>query len=215
MAKRLVILVSGNGSNAQAIIDACASRQINANVHAVISNKPDAYALTRAKRSQIDAIGISHKDFDSRESFDEKLLEIVNSYTPDLVILAGFMRILTDSFVNAYAGKLLNIHPSLLPKYPGLNTHKRALENHDEKHGSTVHFVTAELDGGPLVLQSQLKIVSDDTVESLAQRVAQTEWQIYPSVVEWFCNERLRVENESVFLDSIELPKGGLVNEIN
>jgi phosphoribosylglycinamide formyltransferase-1 len=125
------------------------------------------------------------------------------------------MRILTDSFVNAYAGKLLNIHPSLLPKYPGLNTHKRALENHDEKHGSTVHFVTAELDGGPLVLQSQLKIVSDDTVESLAQRVAQTEWQIYPSVVEWFCNERLRVENESVFLDSIELPKGGLVNEIN
>jgi phosphoribosylglycinamide formyltransferase-1 len=211
--KRIVILVSGNGSNAQAIIDGCLNGNINADVVALVSNKVDAYALERARFHGIDAIGISHTDFDSRESFDTKLLEVIEAYSPDLVVLAGFMRILTESFVNAFAGRLLNIHPSLLPKYPGLHTHQRAIDNKDDNHGSTVHFVTAELDGGPLVLQSQVAIEEKDSSESLAQRVAKTEWQIYPTVVEWFCADRLRVENDVVFLDGTELSKGGLVYE--
>lgn len=213
MSKGIVILVSGNGSNAQAIIDACEQGVIKGKVRAIISNQPTAYALKRASNHNIDAIVMSHKDFPDRESFDKELLLITQSYQPDLVVLAGFMRILTPHFVRALAGKLLNIHPSLLPKYPGLNTHQRALDNHDTEHGSSVHFVTAELDGGPIVLQGKIAIGEKDTAETLASRLAQIEWQIYPKVVEWFCDDRLVMQGKNVILDTKTLSKGGIVYE--
>jgi len=213
MSKRIVILVSGNGSNAQAIIDACKSQRINGEVLAIISNKDDAYALQRARSHNIDAIALSHKNYPDRESFDQALLKKVKHYQPDLVVLAGFMRILSPPFVHALAGKLLNIHPSLLPKYPGLNTHQRALDNRDEKHGCSVHFVTTELDGGPVVLQGLIDIVEQDTAQTLAARLAQTEWKIYTKVVEWFCNDRLGLKDDTVILDNKTLPKGGIVYE--
>ncbi|WP_371193012.1 phosphoribosylglycinamide formyltransferase [Glaciecola sp. SC05] len=213
MSKRIVILVSGNGSNAQAIIDACNNGRIKASVVALISNKKDAFGLQRARKHNIDAISISHTDYGDRESFDLSLLEIIQSYRPDLVVLAGFMRILSSHFVDAFAGKLLNIHPSILPKYPGLHTHQRALDNGDKVHGSSVHFVTAELDGGPVVLKGIIDIMPQDDANSLATRLASTEWQIYPSVVEWFCDDRLTLIGDEVLLDNKTLPKGGIVYE--
>ncbi|MGQ8363751.1 phosphoribosylglycinamide formyltransferase [Glaciecola sp. 1036] len=211
--KKVVLLISGNGSNAQAIIDACAEGKINADVVAVISNKPDAFGLERAESANIPAILIDHKTFNDRQAFDQALKDKILSYSPDLVVLAGFMRILTADFVNAFNGKMLNIHPSLLPKYPGLHTHKRALENGDQYHGVSVHFVTDELDGGPIVLQSRIEVLSNDTETSLAQRVAQNEWIIYPLVVSWFCAERLKMQENSALLDNKKLSKTGLQYE--
>jgi phosphoribosylglycinamide formyltransferase-1 len=213
MPKRIVILVSGNGSNAQAIIDACLNGRINAKVVAVISNKIDAYALIRARKHHIDAISISHKDFTSRESFDQRLFDTMQRYAPDLVVLAGFMRILTNAFVSAFSGRMLNIHPSLLPKYPGLATHQRAIDNGDLEHGSTVHFVTAELDGGPIVISSRVSIHPEDDAASLTERVAKTEWQIYPTAVEWFCKDMLQLVNGNVILNGKPIPEGGILYE--
>lgn len=213
MSKRIVILVSGNGSNAQAIIDGCVSGRIKGVVVAIVSNNKDAYALERARQHNIDGVWISHNDFIDRASFDHELLNTVQSYRPDLVVLAGFMRILTDLFVNAFNGQLINIHPSLLPKYRGLNTHQRAIDNHDHEHGCSVHFVSAELDGGPVVLQGKIYIEAQENAQSLAIRLASVEWRIYPTVVEWFCNDRLQLVDDVVYLDSETLPKGGIVYE--
>jgi phosphoribosylglycinamide formyltransferase-1 len=213
MQKRIVILVSGAGSNAQAIIDHCAAGTINGKVVAVISNRPDAYALERAKKSNIEAICLDHMSFSKREEFDKALLDLLLSLTPDLVVLAGFMRILSPECVQHFEGKMLNIHPSLLPKYPGLNTHQRAIDNADPFHGASVHFVTAELDGGPVVIQSHLPIESCDTAETLTNRVAQTEWQIYPEAVKWFCDGRLQMQAGCVNLDNKTLPKSGIKYE--
>ncbi|MFC4699301.1 phosphoribosylglycinamide formyltransferase [Glaciecola siphonariae] len=210
MTKRIVILVSGNGSNAQAIIDQCEQGKINGEVVAVVSNKASAFALKRAQAHHIEAVCIPHQDFVSREAFDAFLLHKVQEFRPDLVVLAGFMRILSPAFVDALSTKLLNIHPSLLPKYPGLNTHQRAIENGDTEHGSSVHFVTAELDGGPVVLQSKVAIHPHDTAQTLAQRLAQTEWQIYPRVVEWFCDGRLVFDGKHLSFDGSEVPIGGV-----
>ena len=152
---RLVVLISGSGSNLQAIIDACLSGYINAEVAAVISNKADAYGLTRAKHAGIATQVLDHKQFASREEYDVALGQLISDFTPDLVVLAGFMRILTPSLVQKFKGKMLNIHPSLLPKYQGLNTHQRAIDANDAEHGVSVHFVTEELDGGPVVCQAR------------------------------------------------------------
>lgn len=213
MLKRIVILVSGYGSNAQAIIDACESGEINGEVVAIISNKPDAYALERAYQHNIAAHSLSHQDFIDRESFDHRLLTFINRYQPDLLVLAGFMRILTTNFVAQFSGRLLNIHPSLLPKYTGLNTHQRALNNGDEEHGCSVHFVTAELDGGPVVLQSKIRILPNDNAELLAKRLAICEWRVYPLVLAWFCDGRLQLIDDHVILDNETLPKGGIMYE--
>jgi len=211
MQKRIVILVSGAGSNAQAIIEDCAAGKINGKVVAVISNRPDAYALERAKNANIEAICLDHKVFSDREEFDNALLTRLISLRPDLLVLAGFMRILGPEFVQHFEGKMLNIHPSLLPNYPGLNTHQRAIDNSDALHGASVHFVTAELDGGPVVIQSQIRIEPSDTAETLTRRVAQTEWHIYPEAVRWFCDGRLKMQSGRVCLDNKTLPKSGII----
>ncbi|HEY7774871.1 MAG TPA: phosphoribosylglycinamide formyltransferase [Marinagarivorans sp.] len=205
---RIVVLISGSGSNLQAIIDGCNDGQIKGQVVAVISNRPDVKGLERARNHGIDAITLDHQNFECREAFDRALAEQIDSYAPDLVILAGFMRILTPEFTGQYLGRMLNIHPSLLPKYPGLHTHRRALEAGDNEHGVTVHFVTAELDGGPAIAQARVKVLSHDTEASLSAKVLAQEHRIYPMVAGWFCEGRLSLSNNKALLDGqpINLP---------
>ncbi|MCF6435155.1 phosphoribosylglycinamide formyltransferase [Pseudoalteromonas sp. MMG022] len=206
---RLVVLISGSGSNLQAIIDACQSNQIKGEVVAVISNKEQAYGLTRAANASIETKVLSHKAFATREDYDVELASLIDSFNPDLVVLAGFMRILTPSLVQKFKGKMLNIHPSLLPKYQGLNTHQRAIDAKDDVHGVSVHFVTEELDGGPVVLQAKVPILADDTAQTLAQRVHEQEHIIYPLVVQWFSEHRLTMEADYAVFDNQPLPAQG------
>ncbi len=201
MAKTIVVLISGSGSNLQALIDACSNGKINGRIAAVISNRPDVKGLERAANAGIEAITLDHKTFDGREAFDAALAECIDQFQPDLVVLAGFMRILTPSFTQHYLGKMLNIHPSLLPKYPGLHTHQRALEAGDKEHGVTVHFVTAELDGGPAVVQAKVPVIDGDDANSLAARVLEQEHIIYPQAVSWFVDGRLQLEGNRALLD--------------
>ncbi|MEO3356016.1 phosphoribosylglycinamide formyltransferase [Acinetobacter haemolyticus] len=194
---RIAVLVSGNGSNLQALIDTNLSGQIIG----VLSNKADAYALQRAEDANIATAVISHKDFPTRESFDEAMHQQLIAWQVDLVILAGFMRILTPNFVSKWQGKMLNIHPSLLPFYKGVNTHQRVLNTGDRLHGCTVHFVTAELDAGQSIAQSAIQVSLNDTVEILAQRVHQLEHFIYPQVVQWFCTGQLTWKNGQAYFN--------------
>ncbi|KMT66374.1 phosphoribosylglycinamide formyltransferase [Catenovulum maritimum] len=209
-SKKIVVLISGSGSNLQAIIDACISQQINGVISAVISNKADAYGLTRAQNANIQTHVVDHKAFDSREAYDKVLADKIELHNPDLVVLAGFMRILTPEFVQRFAGKMLNIHPSLLPKYQGLNTHQRALDAKDKEHGVSVHFVTEELDGGPVVCQAAIEITAEDTADTLAARIHTKEHIIYPLVVEWFCDNKLTMDNSLVFLNGEQLEATGI-----
>lgn len=205
--KRILVLVSGSGSNLQSIIDKCESNYIDGTVVGVISNVPEVYALERARRHNIPSLVVDHKRYESRESFDEALAKSVHSFSPDLIILAGFMRILSEAFVVQFQGKVLNIHPSLLPKYPGLHTHKKAIQNKDSFHGASIHFVNAELDGGPVVLQSIVNVEVCDTIDTLQSKVANTEWQIYPLVIKWFCQEALRLKQDKVWFDNNSIEK--------
>ncbi|NCP63235.1 MAG: phosphoribosylglycinamide formyltransferase [Paraglaciecola sp.] len=207
--KSLVVLVSGNGSNLQAIIDACKAQRINGEIVAVISNKPNVYALKRAESANIPAIVVEANKLTSREAYDQILLSEILKYSPDLVILAGFMRILSAEFVQGFQGKMLNIHPSLLPKYKGLHTHQRAIDAGDDEHGASVHFVTAELDDGPVILQSRVPIFAEDDSDELASRVLEQERQMYPLVISWFCQGRLIMNNNKAYLDGIELEEQG------
>jgi len=197
----LVVLISGNGSNLQAIIDAIRHQELKAEVRAVISNNPDAYGLTRAREAGIPAISLDHRNYPSREAYDQELRVLIDRYQPQLVVLAGFMRILTAEFVKHYHGRMLNIHPSLLPKYQGLNTHRRVLEAGDTIHGVSVHFVTPELDGGPVILQAEVPVHPGDTTDDLAQRVHRQEHVIYPLVIRWFSEGRLSLHNNRVLFD--------------
>ena len=205
----VVVLLSGTGSNLQALIDSNDVKQSSANIRAVISNRADAYGLQRAKDAGIDTRVLDHKAFEGREAFDAALIEIIDTFNPQLVVLAGFMRILSTDFVRHYQGRLLNIHPSLLPKYKGLHTHQRALEAADSEHGCSVHFVTEELDGGPLVVQAVIPVESDDSPHSLAQRVHTQEHQIYPLAVRWFAEGRLSLDEQGALLDGQLLPASG------
>ena len=209
MPCNVVVLISGSGSNLQALIDSIAHDGNPARIAAVICNRADAYGLQRAKQAGIATELLDHKQFDGREAFDTALIQAIDAHQPDLVVLAGFMRILTPGFVQHYAGRLLNIHPSLLPKHKGLHTHQRALEAGDSEHGCSVHFVTEELDGGPLVVQAVLPVMADDTAESLARRVHQQEHQIYPLAVRWFAEGRLRLGAQGAMLDGQPLPASG------
>jgi len=184
--KNIVVLVSGNGSNLQAIIEYLKYNKEIGVVSAVISNKASAFALERAKAHSIDAIFVDPKDFNTREDYDLKLATIAEIYNPTLIVLAGFMRILSRQFVCQFKGRLINIHPSLLPKYTGLNTHTRAIENNDIKHGTSVHFVTEELDGGPLIAQAELNLIENESSRALADRVQSLEYKLYPWVIELF-----------------------------
>ena len=205
----VVVLISGSGSNLQALIDSIAREGVPARIAAVISNRADAYGLVRAQNAGIATRVLDHKQFDGREAFDAALVEAIDGFDPQLVVLAGFMRILTGGFVRHYEGRLLNIHPSLLPKYKGLHTHQRALEAGDAEHGCSVHFVTEELDGGPLVVQAVVPVESGDTPESLAQRVHAEEHRIYPLAMRWFAEGRLRLGATGARLDGEELPATG------
>ena len=202
MTCKLLVLISGNGSNLQAIIDACAARAIGAEIVGVICNVPGAFGLERAKRAGIATAVVDHKAFASRAEFDAALLQTMQQFDADLVVLAGFMRILNAELVNAYAGRMLNIHPSLLPKYPGLHTHQRALDAGDAEHGCTIHFVTADLDGGPLIAQAVCPVLSDDDAARLAQRVHPLEHRLYPEVIAWYASGRLRYREGQAVLDS-------------
>ena len=205
----VVVLISGSGSNLQALIDSITGDDHPARIRAVISNRADAFGLERARKAGIDTRVLDHKAYADREAFDAALIEAIDGYAPQLVVLAGFMRILTPGFVRHYQGRLLNIHPSLLPKYKGLHTHQRALEAGDSEHGCSVHFVTEELDGGPLVVQAVIPVESDDTPESLAQRVHVQEHRIYPLAMRWFAEGRLRLGQDGAELDGQALPPSG------
>jgi len=207
--KSIVVLISGNGSNLQAIIDACEQAKIPGKITAVISNKAHAYGLQRAKAADIPAVFIDHTQYVTREAYDQQLLVQINEFAPDLIVLAGFMRILSREFVEHFQGQILNIHPSLLPKYKGLHTHQRAIDAGDREHGASVHFVTANLDDGPVILQSKVPIFENQDAEELTQRVIVQERQMYPLVVKWFCQDRLIMLNNKAFLDGIELEEQG------
>ena len=203
------MLISGNGSNLQAIIDACGQGKIAGNVCAVFSNKADAYGLQRAEMAGIPGHVVLPADFASRDAFDAALMAQIDRYQPDLIVLAGYMRILSKAFVQHYLGRMLNIHPSLLPKYPGLHTHRKALENGDREHGTSVHFVTEELDGGPLVLQAKVPVFPEDDEEIVAARVQHQEHAIYPLVINWFAGGRLQMREGEAWLDGQPLPAAG------
>jgi phosphoribosylglycinamide formyltransferase-1 len=205
----VVVLLSGTGSNLQALIDSNDVKDSPARIRAVISNRADAYGLQRAKDAGIETRVLDHKAFEGREAFDAALIEIIDTFNPQLVVLAGFMRILSADFVRHYQGRLLNIHPSLLPKYKGLHTHQRALEAGDREHGCSVHFVTEELDGGPLVVQAVIPVESDDSPHSLAQRVHAQEHRIYPLAVRWFAEGRLSLDEQGALLDGQLLAASG------
>lgn len=207
---RIVILISGSGSNMVAIADAVRSGSIDAEVSAVISNRPDAAGIQKAKDRDIETQVLDHKEFANREDFDLALMRAIDEHQPDLVVLAGFMRILTPSFVIRYHGRMLNIHPSLLPKYQGLNTHQKALDAGDEQHGVTVHFVTEELDGGPNVIQAIVPVFDGDDTTSLQQRVHTQEHVIYPIAVKWFTEGRLSMKGNHAIIDGNVIPDTGL-----
>jgi len=208
--QRIAILISGRGSNLQAFIEACDTGSLAAEVALVVSNNPAAKGLERASEAGIATAVVNHRDYATRESFDAALVQCIDQAGVDLVILAGFMRILTPVFISAFSGRLLNIHPSLLPKYPGLNTHQRALDAGDSEAGVTVHFVTEELDGGPPILQARVPVASDDTAEDLAQRVILREHEIYPMAANWFIQGRLTLTEEGAYLDGKSIPATGI-----
>ncbi len=195
---KVVVLISGSGSNLQALIDGQQDGSLNIDLRAVISNRPDVKGLERAENAGIQALTLDHKQFDGRNQFDAEMMQLIDSFEPELVVLAGFMRILTPEFTDHYLGRMLNIHPSLLPKYQGLNTHQRALDAGDRCHGVSVHFVTAELDGGPIVIQAVVPIKEGDDASQLAKRVQEQEHIIYPMAVNWFAQGRLSMSKESL-----------------
>lgn len=208
---KAVVLISGSGSNLQAIIDAVASGDLPLEISAVISNVPDAYGIKRAEEAEIKTHSLDHRTFSQRELFDAELIRTIEHYQPDIVVLAGFMRILSNDFVHRYLGKLVNIHPSLLPKYPGLNTHQRAIDAEDKYHGVTIHYVIPELDAGPNIVQAKVEITESDTPETLAKRVQQQEHIIYPIVLKWFAEGRLALIGDHASLDGEQLPETGLI----
>lgn len=197
----IVILISGRGSNMRAIAERAASGELPVDVRAVISDKADAPGLATAAAMNIPTRSLSAREFADRPSYDQALAALVQSFEPELVVLAGFMRILSPGFIAAFADRILNIHPSLLPLYRGLHTHRRALEAGDVLHGCSVHFVTEELDEGPLVIQAQVKVLPDDSESSLSARVQQQEHRIYSQAIDWFARGRLRLREQRVWLD--------------
>ena len=200
--KNIVILISGRGSNMEALIAARDAGQLPVNIAAVISNRPEAKGLETAGKAGITAHYIDHKAFAGREAFDAALAECIDQFSPDLVVLAGFMRILSEGFVRHYEGRLMNIHPSLLPSFPGLHTHQRALEEGVRIHGCTVHFVTPTLDHGPVIIQAAIPVLDDDTEDSLAARILIQEHKVYPQAVRWFAEDKLTLENGRVRLSA-------------
>ncbi|MFY0664369.1 MAG: phosphoribosylglycinamide formyltransferase [Natronospirillum sp.] len=211
MSCRVVVLISGGGTNLQALIDAAQRDELaDAQIVGVLSNRPNAGGLARAKQAGIPTVTLNHQGYASREAFDVAMQREIDAWQPDLVVLAGFMRILTADFVMHYQGRMINIHPSLLPKYPGLHTHARAIESGDTEHGATVHFVTAELDGGPAIVQARVPVLPKDTETALAQRVQTIEHQIYPAAVVWFAQGLLTMRDGQAYMKQQLIGSTGL-----
>ncbi|QQS53306.1 MAG: phosphoribosylglycinamide formyltransferase [Candidatus Competibacteraceae bacterium] len=198
---RLVVLISGRGSNLQAILDQAANGELPVEVAAVISNRPGVHGLERARQAGVPALELDHKYFTDRTEFEATLIEMIDRQQPDLVALAGFMRVLTASFTEHYRGRLLNIHPSLLPRFRGLHTHERAIAAGETAHGASIHFVTAELDGGPVIVQARVPVLPGDDPDTLAARVLEQEHRLYPLAIRWFAAGRVRLDGERVWFD--------------
>lgn len=211
---KIAVPISGRGTNLQALIDACAATDFPAAITAVISNEPDAYGLKRARKADIPVAVINHRAFASREAFDAALTEAIEAAGADLVCLAGFMRLVTDAFVHRWRNRLINIHPSLLPAFRGLNTHMRAIEAGVRFAGCTVQFVRTEMDAGPIIVQAAVAVRPDDTEQSLAQRVLDAEHRIYPLAVRLIAEGRVRVVNEVVHVDDAAAPDAMLLNPV-
>lgn len=211
--KNIVVLISGNGSNLQAIIDAIAAGKIHGKIVGVISNKASAYGLERAKLANIPTFVFSRKQFESNLAMDCAIGEQITQLNADLIVLAGYMKILTAEFTQRFSGKILNIHPSLLPKYPGLHTHQRALEAGDSEHGMSIHFVNEEVDGGAIILQAKVPIYPDDQLDDVVERVFEQEHRCYPLVIEWFCQNRLYLKDGKAYLDNQPLAPQGYAVE--
>lgn len=201
----VAVLISGSGSNLQAIIDRCGTGEINAQICCVISNEEDAFGLERAHRAGIATHVLSHRDYSIRKQYDLDLAALLEECDPDLVVLAGFMRILGAGFIDRFPDRIINLHPSLLPKYKGLNTHVRVLEAGDREHGASVHLVTPDLDSGPVLLQASIQVAGDDTPETLQQKVHEVEHEILPRVVGWFADRRLRISGDRITLDDMPI----------
>jgi phosphoribosylglycinamide formyltransferase-1 len=208
-SRKLAILISGSGSNLQAFIDATQDHSLTASIAVVISNRPGVKGLERASKAGVATEVVDHKQFKDRNAFERELMMRIDHYQPDAVVLAGFMRILGVEFVTHYLGKLFNIHPSLLPRYPGLHTHQRAIEARDKEAGASVHFVVPELDAGPVIIQARVPVSPSDDADSLAKRVLAQEHRIYPLAVQWFCDERLALTRSGATLDGQLLPPSG------
>lgn len=206
----IAVLISGNGSNLQALINAISSKQLPAKISAVISNNIDAYGIQRANQAGIPTTNLLPKDYSSRKAYDLALRDLVATYQPDLILLAGFMHILGHDFLEPFQDKILNIHPSLLPSYPGLNTHQQVLADKKSEHGCSIHYVTADLDAGPLIAQAVIEVTASDNLESIKNKVHSAEYFLYPTVVNWFAARRIRLCKEQVSLDGFILPHSGL-----
>lgn len=209
MTHRLAVLISGSGTNLQAIIDRIKQGDLDASIALVLSNRADATGLQRAHAAGLTTAVVAHGDYPDRAQFDQAMIKVLDAAAPDTLVLAGFMRILTPAFVRHYAGRLINIHPSLLPRYPGLNTHQRALDAGDVEHGCSIHFVTEELDGGPVIAQAVVPVRPNDTVDSLSKRVQSSEHQLYPLVLGWRSQGRVTLTDKGVLLDDQLLPPQG------
>lgn len=208
---KIVVLISGNGSNLQSLLEGCHSKIINGEIVAVVSNNPDAFGLKRAKTFGVNTIVIDENNYKiEKKDFHEKVYEVVKQFKPDLVILAGYMKILTKSFISSFQDKIINIHPSLLPKYPGLNTHQRALNSKDEISGATVHFVTEKLDSGPIIIQGEVPIFPNDTEQSLRTRVLEIEHKIFVATTSLICSGKIKRADDKVFLNENLLGKQGI-----
>ena len=210
--KKIAVLISGQGNNLQAIIDACQTQQIPAEIVCVISNKANAFGLIRAQSAGIFSRVFLRNNFESNLAMDQSIADELDKFDVDLIVLAGYMKILTPEFIQRFEGKIINIHPSLLPKYPGLNTYQRALDSGDREHGTTVHFVNEEVDNGAIILQAKVPIFDNDTVEVIEARTREQEYRIYPIVVKWFVENRLKLQNGVAYLDDIPLPEQGYAN---
>ena len=202
--KKLIVLISGSGTNLEAISKACAKGIINGAIESVISNNPNAYGLERAKKNNLSYKVIDHKKFESREKFDEELDNYISSIKPDLIILAGFMRILGKKFSDKYFGKIINVHPSLLPKYPGLDTHEQVLKNNDSFHGISIHYVSSELDAGPLIAQGKFQIKNNLSEDDLKEKIHKIEHILYPKIIKEICNDCIHLEGNKVIFKNLK-----------
>ena len=211
--KKIAVLISGSGSNLEAIIKACTSKKIEGTVESVICNDPKAYGIERAKSFNIEVKIINHKDFSSREDFDNELENYLMQCSPDLIVLAGFMRILGDRITSTFNGKIINLHPSILPLYPGLNTHEKVLQNDDKNHGITIHYVSSELDAGPIIAQGLIEVKANENKGSLIKKIHKIEHILLPEIINEICKGNIKLQEDMVVYKNLNTTESGIIRE--